>query len=948
MKFLYKILFWTAFLPAIGGLGACSSNDEPDPGENPYLNIQISDLNFGEDAQSQNVAVSSNVDWTCSSDVSWIDVVRDRNDLMIRVTENDQKSVREGTVLVSATSSLHHTINIKQLGWGKAILVSAKSSTMEAVGGTLNIDVTANVDIACKVSANWIVYNLPSRSDSHPMVTNTHNFSIRSNAGDDSRNGSITFMDAETGSDVEPVMVSVSQKGLGTYSTGDISDIKDDLQVKVVRGEASSYQGGTPIENSFDGDKSTIYHSNWSNGGSNYYPITLIYYFDNEDMDYFIYYPRMDGGYNGHFEDVDIEVCSVANTRAEAEWKAVMSYDFEGKSSATRVDFPEPQIGVTAVKFIVKKGYGDGQGFVSCSEMEFYKKNPDNFNWSTLFTDASCSELKAGITEQDIENCQYSFFKNIAFYLYHNRYGKEFRINSFKPYEHPNRQSATNKTSAYSILDNPTGISATSGETLIVLADLKGESASLRVQNLNVPGGDGFNSAEEYPLSTGVNKLKINKSGLIYVMYHTDKFETAPEISIHFATGKVNGYYDSQNPEHKGRAKELLNNATDSYFDVVGKYAHLTFPTTRFRNHTKDLHELIEAYDKMVYSEQLLLGLDKYDRMFHNRMYFNVIYTSYMYSTTYHTAYHDDTLSELCNETKFTSSSIWGPAHEVGHSNQTRPGLRWLGMTEVTNNIMSEYIQTTVFGQESRLQSENMGSSVNPNRYSLGWNGIIVAQIPFCQHSDVFCQLIPFWQLELYFGKVLGRTPYDQDDHGGFYPDVYEYYRTHSDMSDNGACQLEFAYVASLCSGYDLTDFFEKWGFFRVVNTQIDDYGSGTLRVTEASANRLKDRIAALGFKKPEVPLEYINDLNYEYVKSKAEIVPGTATRSGKTLTIANWKNVMVYEVRENDMNGNLVHVSDGKLRESNKASFQIPSTWQDNYKVYAVQFDNKRIEVTF
>ena len=43
--------------------------------------------------------------------------------------------------------------------------------------------------------------------------------------------------------------------------------------------------------------------------------------------------------------------------------------------------------------------------------------------------------------------------------------------------------------------------------------------------------------------------------------------------------------------------------------------------------------------------------------------------------------------------------------------------------------------------------------------------------------NDVFCKLVPFWQLELYFGKVLGRTPLQQSDKGGFYPDVYEYAR---------------------------------------------------------------------------------------------------------------------------------------------------------------------------
>ena len=947
MKFYKTLSLWAFVTAGVLSLSSCSSSDEPKGATDPFLNVKVSTLNFSEDGQSETIAVQSNVDWSCSSDAAWINATKGAQAINVSVTENDQKTVREGNITINTNSGLKHTVNVKQLGWGKAILLSVTSATAPASGDVLDIEVTANITVIAEPSDEWIVNNTGSRSDSHPMVTSGYSFKIRSNSSDQSRNGTIVFKDIDEVTEVSPVSLTIRQEGLGDYVATGTGEIKDDIMVKVVSGEASSYQAGTPIENSFDGDKNTIYHSSWSNGGSNYYPITLTYYFDSEDMDYFVYYPRMDGGYNGHFETVDIEVLSHANSRAEDEWKHVMSHEFGGRSSASKVEFPESLIGVTAVKFIVKKGYGDGQGFVSCAEMEFYKKNPENFSWDVLFTDPSCSELKQGVTIEDIEACKFSFYKNIAFYMFYNRYDKEFRVDKFKAYEHPNRQSATNKTSSYSILDNPTGMKVASGEEFIVLADLKGENVSLRVQDLNVPGGDGFNTAQEYPLSTGLNKLKIEKGGLVYVMYHTDKFDTAPAINLHFASGKVNGYYDSQNQKHKGRAKELLNKAIDTYFDVVGKYAHLTFPTSRFKNHTTDLDALIDAFDKIVYSEQLLLGLEKYDRMFHNRMYFNVIYTSYMYSTSYHTAYHDDTLGELCNERTLTTSSIWGPAHEVGHSNQTRPGLRWLGMTEVTNNIMSEYIQTTVFSQPSRLQSENMGNSSNPNRYSSGWNGIIVAGIPFSQHSDVFCQLIPFWQLELYFGKVLGHTPLEQADHGGFYPDVYEYFRTHSDMSDNGACQLEFAYVASLCSGYDLTDFFEKWGFFVPVDAQIDDYGSGRLTVTENMANSLKERIKALGLSKPAGPIEYINDLNYPYFKNKGNVAKGSATRSDKTLTMTDWQNVVVFEVRENNANGKLIHVSDGKLEASSKASFTVPS-WNDNYKVYAVQYDGNRIEVTF
>ena len=51
---------------------------------------------------------------------------------------------------------------------------------------------------------------------------------------------------------------------------------------------------------------------------------------------------------------------------------------------------------------------------------------------------------------------------------------------------------------------------------------------------------------------------------------------------------------------------------------------------------------------------------------------------------------------------KIFPTRCWGPAHEVGHCNQTRPGLKWSGLTEVSNNIMSLFIQTS-FGRPCKL-----------------------------------------------------------------------------------------------------------------------------------------------------------------------------------------------------------------------------------------------------
>ena len=562
----------------------------------------------------------------------------------------------------------------------------------------------------------------------------------------------------------------------------------------------------------------------------------------------------------------------------------------------------------------------------------------------TLFTDQTCSALKTGITDEDIKACKSDFHKNIALYLKAGKYPSEFRIQEYKAYPHPDTQAKANKTSPYSLLDNPTGMAIGNGEELVIfVGETAGQKIQIRIQDLAVPGDDGFGGIS-YTLNEGVNQIHAPKKGLIYILYHTEDFETARPVKIHIASGHVNGYFDVT--KHSGSDwKRLRDAAKEPFFDVIGKYAHLTFPTKDFILYTPDGKALIEAYDKIVESEMLLMGLFKYNKVFKNRMYFNVTYRGYMYATSYHTAYHESTMPDLCDVSKLTDKSLWGPCHEVGHCNQTRPGLKWHGTTEVTNNIMSMYLQNNIFKRDSHLQTTKLNDG-SPNRYAKAWTEIIAANAPHCdfKSNDVFCKLVPFWQLELYFGNVLGQTPLQQDDKGGFYPDVYEYVRTHPDLNTAGEQQTEFVYICSQVAQMDLTDFFTKWGFLTPVETTIDDYGNGQVKVTQARVEEIKQRVASLNYPQPNVALEYITDNNWKLYQNPQPVIEGQAMRSGNTLKMTDWKNVVAYEVTNKE--GKKIFISEGILFPDATASFTINTDWEEGFKVYAVSASGERTEV--
>lgn len=330
-------------------------------------------------------------------------------------------------------------------------------------------------------------------------------------------------------------------------------------------------------------------------------------------------------------------------------------------------------------------------------------------------------------------------------------------------------------------------------------------------------------------------------------MYHTNSGVGKP-VAIHIATGNVNGYFDSQKHQASDWSR-LLAQATDKHFDVLGQYAHLTFPTESFKQYTSDGLALINKLDNLVYLEQDFMGLVKYDKMFRNRMYFMVDYgNTHMYATGNRTGYNINTMSTMCNLSNLEKDP-WGPAHEVGHCNQTRPGFNWAGMTEVTNNVHSLYVQTS-WGCVSRLIKEN--------RYENALAEIVNAKKAHAASNNVFHKLVPLWQLKLYMEDVLGKKD--------FYKDLYEYYRVTPNLDTSIATQgvLQLDYVRQTCrlSNLNMLDFFEKWGFLTPVDIELDDYGVKRFTITQEQIDALKAEINKKGYSMPHKDVHLITDNN--------------------------------------------------------------------------------------
>lgn len=526
-------------------------------------------------------------------------------------------------------------------------------------------------------------------------------------------------------------------------------------------------------------------------------------------------------------------------------------------------------------------------------------------DFSEYFTDESCSELKPGITDEEIESIPHEKMRELAYALKKGEYAKEFRVGEFRPYQHPSVMAARNKTAKYSLRDNPTGIYAEQGDEMFVYLShiYDGAEISLNFQNLN----EGYGKNQSVILKEGLNRVIAPISGLTYVFNHVEedipllleteeakKAVAAKTVKIHFVFGKVNGYFDLRKHQTQEKWEEILANAKYQDIDVLGDYSHITWNVEQFRGNNvssnqgivTDILKSIDNCDRLVVLEQEFLGLKKYNKMFNNRMHFCLDYVAKSPNASdYRTVYSAGTsYAEIfCNPAKFPER-LWGAAHEVGHVNQTRPGLKWAGMTEVTNNLTVLHVQTT-FGAESKLQRIGDGSVGNPNTengklYSDAefdkskLNLYDVSRKYFIEGERAHClpnieiniretQLVPFWQLKLFFVDALG-----QED---FYHDLYEYFRTHSSPSNEGKNagldQLDFVRQVCRISGYNMLDFFEKWGFLKAVNTTLSDYSNKIFIITENQANALRKEIEAANYKLPAKDVTEITDETWEGFK---------------------------------------------------------------------------------
>ena len=403
-----------------------------------------------------------------------------------------------------------------------------------------------------------------------------------------------------------------------------------------------------------------------------------------------------------------------------------------------------------------------------------------------------------------------------------------------------------------------TGVYLEKGRHVVLVGKTEGQKISLLLPNLmrkpaegvqptKDPNGWGLHK-KQIPLKEGINIIDVETPANVYISYFTEDAGKAPKIPVHFVTGKANGYFDTTRGDTNKDWVRLLDQAISPIMDARGKYIQVAYPVEFLKKFTKDRGtELINAYDQLIGIQYQLMGLDKYGKIPENRVLARVNFNYYMFRDGDGVAYlgNDGTMRMVTDpENVLKGDACWGFSHEVGHVMQMRP-MTWGGMTEVSNNIFSLQAAAKT-GNESRLKHQ--GS------YNKARKEIIEGKIAYLQSKDVFNKLVPLWQLHLYFTK---------NGYPDFYPDVMEYLRNNAgNYGGNDTVKYQFEFVKACCdvTKTDLTDFFEKWGFFKPGTFHIGDYAQYDFNVTPEMAAETKKWIAGKGYPKPETDITELSE----------------------------------------------------------------------------------------
>ena len=322
-----------------------------------------------------------------------------------------------------------------------------------------------------------------------------------------------------------------------------------------------------------------------------------------------------------------------------------------------------------------------------------------------------------------------------------------------------------------------------------------------------------------------------------------------------------------------------------------GDYSNTYYPGLGLNASTGRINIMIEAWDRIMYTELATMGLvsrstmDKMNALYprwtsegtpaeiydYNNAssldgetyqefcngvdyseYFNHhgaaigAPSGYMSGGWRNCSYHYNTMGSVIGKIAAEAGPTWGPAHEIGHQHQSVFNLN--GQTEVTNNFFSN-VAVWYMGMGTSRINGNEGSLESVlAAFNTDGNDLYTNNIWAITHL--------YYRLWLYYHLAGNNTQ--------FWPRLFELCRQEPIVNGGNisgeTSLLRFYKHACNAAGEDLTEFFRAHGFFEVMdNRLVGDYSNATYNVTQAQIDAAIADIKGKGYPVNYAAL-FIND----------------------------------------------------------------------------------------
>ena len=515
-----------------------------------------------------------------------------------------------------------------------------------------------------------------------------------------------------------------------------------------------------------------------------------------------------------------------------------------------------------------------------------------------------------------------------------NKYAKDFRVATFKPYSDANNWRDKMNTYAPSFMGNPTGIYAKNKDVIHVFVgnDIP-EGATLYLTPIRNHGRIG-GRYEGTELKKGYNAVITTTDSVVYyvnyvvntiptsnVNAHTKtiaKISDFPNLDIHIEGGQCVGYYQKpaeNSAEEDAKYQYLIQNANAGmYFMVKGETSLFYFKKYTYTKHfSKTIWNSINWFDRLHFWEFAIIGVlddvanGKCENGTENSKAAyplnikggDAFYPTYCnnptmamegpngqnpHATTFYTSYPGDGGVESSFNAERANFDNWCAGHEHGHQIQGAYNLE--SCSESSVNLPSNII--------TYLTGFRLGRGWNFEQ-----NYAYVAENKVFGLRDISITMRMYYNLFLYYhigGKKKDFYPTFvkslREDPMNFSRDGVQYEHPEWGAPSGGHHRavntwIKFYKKACEAAQEDLTEYFRLWGFFVPCDKEyFGDYTSYAVSLTQKEIDAAIAEVKAKGY--PEnLQIMFVEDR--QIPRERTDIWAHTATGTQKYKP-TNWE----------------------------------------------------------